>query len=209
MESNKLEYKDIEISQLKPVDYNPRKIDKDAFEGLKKSIEKFGVVDPIIINKDYSIIGGHMRLEAAKALGYYTVPCVIVKFNDREAKELNVLLNSQSISGVWDDIKLSQILEELKMDDDYADLRLDELEPLNMQEPVVPETDEDLTDTSKLDTFMNGSIKQIVLYFDNEEYIDVMKRIDKIATDAGTEDNTATFMHILSFYEDNQGDEDN
>ena len=56
-----MKIRNIEISKLKPATYNPRQITKKQVKDLKESIEKFGVVDPIIVNKDFTIIGGHQR----------------------------------------------------------------------------------------------------------------------------------------------------
>ena len=47
--------KEIEISKLKPAEYNPRQITKKQYNDLKESVEKFGLVDPIILNKDMTV----------------------------------------------------------------------------------------------------------------------------------------------------------
>ena len=56
----------VPIKQLKPSEYNPRKISKESLEQLKESIKRFQVVDPIIVNaapnRRNIVIGGHMRL---------------------------------------------------------------------------------------------------------------------------------------------------
>lgn len=52
----------IKLKEIKPAEYNPRKISDSELEKLNKSLEKFGFVDPIIINlKNNKIIGGHQR----------------------------------------------------------------------------------------------------------------------------------------------------
>jgi len=54
----------IKIKDLKFADYNPRKKLKpkdEEYKKIKASIENFGYVDPIIINKDNTIVGGHQR----------------------------------------------------------------------------------------------------------------------------------------------------
>lgn len=129
------------IQKLKPAEYNPRVISGDEFEGLKESIKTFGLVDPIIVNKDMTIIGGHQRVKAAEALGLKEVPCVVLDLDKHMEKKLNVILNSPAISGKYDDSLLSEILEELKLDDDYTSLRLNELEPLDLS-PTEVEEDE-------------------------------------------------------------------
>lgn len=65
----KLQVEQIDISALKFAEYNPRVISKKEFAGLVKSIQTFGLVDPIIINADNTIIGGHQRTRAAQQAG--------------------------------------------------------------------------------------------------------------------------------------------
>ena len=64
----------MKVEDLKPANYNPRKKLKPGdkeFEKLKKSIEEFGYVEPIILNKRTStVVGGHQRLEVMKHLGH-------------------------------------------------------------------------------------------------------------------------------------------
>ncbi len=66
-------------SKLKPADYNPRTMSDKARNALKRGIEAFGLVDPIIARrKDKLVAGGHQRLHAAKELGLATVPVVFL-----------------------------------------------------------------------------------------------------------------------------------
>lgn len=129
-----LQIEHVDISQPQEAAYNPRTIDKKEFAGLVKSLQTFGLVDPIIINSDNTVIGGHMRLKAAKQLGFTTVPVVRLHLDKRAERKLNVVLNSQAISGRYDELKLAELLEEFKLDDDYAELRLNVIEPLDLSE---------------------------------------------------------------------------
>jgi predicted phage terminase large subunit-like protein len=84
-----------------------------AFSKLRRSIGTFGMVEPLVVRRaDHTIIGGHQRLEAAKALGMTEVPVVYVEVTEDEAKVLNLALNR--ISGDWDAPKLGALLEELR-----------------------------------------------------------------------------------------------
>ena len=94
---------------LRPAAYNPRKKlkagDKE-YEKIKSSILEFGYVEPIIVNDDMTVIGGHQRLTVLKDLGYTEVQCVVVEIEDEnKVKALNIALNK--ISGDWDTDKLS------------------------------------------------------------------------------------------------------
>lgn len=132
--ATELQIEHVSIDTPRPAEYNPRTIDKKEFAGLVKSVQTFGLVDPIIVNKDNTVIGGHMRLQAAKQLGYTTVPIVRLNLDKAAERKLNVVLNSQAISGRYDELKLAELLEEFKLDSDYEELRLNALEPLDLSD---------------------------------------------------------------------------
>lgn len=108
----------IEIGKLKPADYNPRKDLKpedEEYQKIKKSIIEFGYVDPIIVNTDMTVIGGHQRLKVLKDLGYTVVECNMVDLDKNKEKALNIALNK--ITGEWDNKKLEELIAELKEDE--------------------------------------------------------------------------------------------
>lgn len=102
------------ISDLQPAEYNPRKRLRpgdEEYERLKRSIETFGYVDPIIINADGTVIGGHQRLFVLQDLGYSEADMAVVNLSKQDEKALNIALNK--ISGEWDEEKLAAIFVEL------------------------------------------------------------------------------------------------
>ena len=58
-----MEIKNIRIDNLKEAGYNPRQMNAEDLEKLKYSVKEFGVVEPIVVNKDLTVIGGHQRLK--------------------------------------------------------------------------------------------------------------------------------------------------
>lgn len=128
--------KTLKLSELSAAEYNPRIITKEEFEGLKESLKTFGQQENLIVNKDMTIISGHQRFEAMKALDWTEAVCNLVDLDKHQEKKLNVIMNSPAISGKYDDLKLAELLEELKLDDDYSALRLDKLEPLDLSGEV-------------------------------------------------------------------------
>jgi len=90
----------IKTSKLKPAKYNPRQISTKQYNDLKKSIEKFSLVDPIIINKDMTVIGGHQRLKICKELKHTEIDCVVLDLSKEDERELNIRLNKNT--GDWD-----------------------------------------------------------------------------------------------------------
>ena len=109
-----METKNIKISELKPAAYNPREISEFDLEELQKSLTKFGMVEPAIVNKDMTIIGGHQRVKAAQVLGWTEVPCTLLDLDKRQEKALNLALNK--IQGYFDEEKLSLIIQEIQND---------------------------------------------------------------------------------------------
>ncbi len=84
-------------ADLKAATYNPRKISDNDWESLRESLEVFGIVDPIIVNRhtsrDMIVIGGHQRLKIWQELGNKMIPCVEVKLTKKKEQELNIRLN--------------------------------------------------------------------------------------------------------------------
>ncbi len=110
----------IKVTELKEAKYNPRQIDDAMFQRLVKTISEYGLVEPIVINGDNTIIGGHQRCKAAVELGFEEVPCVRVDLDDRNEKALNLALNK--ISGEWDGSKLNSLLSDFDINDFDVDL---------------------------------------------------------------------------------------
>lgn len=85
------------IDKITPADYNPRKINEDAFEKLKESLKKFGVVKAVISNKDGTIVAGHQRTKAMKAIGITEVPVFILQKNVALQDEIRFNLMHNSV----------------------------------------------------------------------------------------------------------------
>ena len=107
--SEKLTIVDRPIDELIPAEYNPRELSVKAHEHLTASIQRFGLVDPLLINvhpdRKNIIIGGHMRWRIAKELGFTVVPCVELNLTPEKEKELNIRLNKNT--GAFSDDLLS------------------------------------------------------------------------------------------------------
>lgn len=73
---------------------------------------KFGYVDPIIVNADHTVIGGHQRLTVLSDLGWTEVSCVVVDIDKDREKALNIALNK--ITGSWDEALLADLLQDIQ-----------------------------------------------------------------------------------------------
>ena len=121
------------ISQLNPLENNPRHHSATQIEKLKESIERFGFTNPILAHKDSTIIAGHGRVEAAKEAGHDTVPVIFLDMDKADAMLYALADNRLSDLSRWDDDKLEEIAKELsELDMDLADagFRVDEIDKL-------------------------------------------------------------------------------
>ena len=138
-----MEFKKLKINSLIPAIYNPRKKLKpgDAeYEKIKNSITEFGYVDPIIVNSDMTIIGGHQRWSVLKALGYDEVDCVVIEIDKTKEKALNIALNK--VTGEWNKELLADLIKDLQSLD--YDVSMTGFEP--------PEIDELFNDVHSKET---------------------------------------------------------
>lgn len=102
------------LTDIFPADYNPRKDlqpEDDEWKNIARSLATFGYVDPIIINQDGTIIGGHQRAKVLQAMGHKEVDVVVVDMEKNDEMALNIALNK--IGGQWDLDKLKETLQDI------------------------------------------------------------------------------------------------
>lgn len=110
-----MEIRTLKATEIKAADYNPRKDlqpEDTEYKKLRRSIEEFGYVEPIIWNeRTGNVVGGHQRLKVLLEQGAQEIDCVVLSLDDKDEKILNVLLNK--VKGRWDIGKLADLLQEL------------------------------------------------------------------------------------------------
>ena len=127
------EIRTFNVSDLNPADYNPREISPDALAGLTKSLEKFGLVEPIIVNTrdgKNTVVGGHQRLRVIRDAGVEKIDCITVDLSVEDEKLLNLALNNPHIQGEFIDsisAYIATLKDQIPDEQDILDLRLDEL----------------------------------------------------------------------------------
>lgn len=125
----KLEIVSVAISQLKPSEYNPRKMTEQQEKEITESLKRFGCVDPLIVNcfpgRENVLVGGHQRLKIAKKLGYQEIPVVYVNLNPEREKELNLRLNKNQ--GEFDYDLLKEFDKSFLSDVGFSSEELDDI----------------------------------------------------------------------------------
>lgn len=143
------------IGSIHPYKKNPRII-KDAVEPVKKSIQEFGFKQPIVVDKFGEIIIGHVRYEAAKALGMKEVPCVVAdNLSDKEVKELRIVDNKTRELSRWD---IDKLMDELKLVP--SEINMEEFGFSIPQELDYEEPEEDTLEDRKIEPQSTGAVKE-------------------------------------------------
>ena len=123
------------IADMGRAEYNPRvelMPGDDEYEKLKRNIDRFGVVVPVIWNKRTNrVVSGHQRLTVLMNEGVTETDVSVVDLDETAEKQLNIAMNK--VTGEWDEVKLKE-LEALEnnvddlVDGDFLDSELKSIE---------------------------------------------------------------------------------
>ena len=169
-----------DIDSLIFAEYNPRQLTKDQHQHLKDSIQRFGLVDPILVNKHKDrkdiIIGGHQRVRVAKDLDIDKVPCIELSLTYEKERELNIRLNKNS--GSWDYDVLANMFEM----EELQDWGFDESQLAGFSDIDYSALDDDSLD-EELEGMLDGTRKAIQIEFTLEDYEQAYKLINELRKD--------------------------
>lgn len=112
--------KEINRSDIKNAEYNPRKISGKAREKLKANLEKIGLIQPITWNKTTgNIVSGHQRISVLDSLHKskkYSLSVAVVELDEKTEKEQNIFMNNQEAQGEFELQSLSELFKEVEID---------------------------------------------------------------------------------------------
>jgi ParB-like chromosome segregation protein Spo0J len=166
MDKLKIEY--VDINSIRPYKNNAKLHPEEQIEQIKKSIEQFGMDDPIGIWKD-EIVEGHGRLLACKELGYKEVPIIrLDHLTDEERKAYTLVHNKLTMNSDFDFNILDSELAEI--DIDMSEFGFKELD-INMDDYG---TDFELPDGDK------GNIEQITFTLASEQATLIRSALDLV-----------------------------
>lgn len=132
------DYKMLPVKKLKPAKYNPRIITEAQLDHLEASMKKGGNLQPIVVNKDMTIIGGHQRHKVLMRNKIKKTICAIVNLSKATEMEMNLAMNQ--ISGFWDEDMRNEIIYKLK-DSDIIGFEDEEKEQMLLQREMTLETE--------------------------------------------------------------------
>lgn len=167
----------VDISKLNPAAYNPRKDltpDDPEYKKLEKSIDEFGIVEPIVWNKRTgNIVGGHQRFKVISARGAKETEVVVVDLDEHREMALNIALNK--IGGDWDFPKLKDLIVEIdtgEFDIDVTGFDEKELKDIFKDTGIVDKPEVEFTEEIMLEH------NYVIFYFDNP--LDWQVAIDRL-----------------------------
>ena len=143
--------KTLALDEIRPYEGNPRRIPDEAIEAVRASIENYGYVQPIVVDKDHVIIVGHTRYEALKRLGYEEVEVYVSDLPPEKAREYRLVDNRTSEMTQWDHDALVLELREFEQDllsQFFPDVNL-EIEMVASARPVSDKAVEEAEDRTK------------------------------------------------------------
>lgn len=150
-------------SEIRPADYNPRVIDQEAKKALKRSIKRFGVVGGIIVNRrtNNTIVGGHQKVAILDEMykypeNDYTLRVEMIDVDFETEKTLNIALNNSNISGRWDYEKLAQLIPDI----DYKDAGLTDADLNMIGVDYLLQTEEENNIADALDDLMSPIVEE-------------------------------------------------
>ena len=190
MEKMQIVYKS--IGELKPSEYNPRKMTEKEAHDLEESIKRFGFAEPIVVNshpeRNNVIVGGHQRFFIAQKLGIGELPCVLVNLPLDKERELNLRLNKNN--GSWDYAVLANFDMPMLLDVGFTELDVKNMFGLD------PQAGDWATafDKDTLPKELQG-LKQITFILTVDQITEMLEKLKTINPDR----NTAVYTAVKNY----------
>ncbi|MEG1926759.1 MAG: DNA methyltransferase, partial [Ruthenibacterium sp.] len=115
MDKTTTEMQLVPIAKLVPYQNNARTHSSEQIQKLRSSLREFGFINPVLIDRNFGVIAGHGRIEAARAEGITEVPCVFIDHLTEAQKKAYILAdNRMALDAGWDEEMLKIELSELQ-----------------------------------------------------------------------------------------------
>ena len=185
----------VKISEVFSNPVNPRLIKEDKFKKLVQSIKDFPEMlqlRPIVVNEEMGILGGNMRYKACQQLGHKEV--YIIKAENLTESQMESFVIKDNVGfGEWDWDILANEWDAVLLKDWGMDVWQPEEEDYN--------NNENDSDTDYLDKYLNKDTGVLKLSFLQEQYKEIIYKLDRIQLKENANDHSETFLKILETYE--------
>jgi len=201
----------IPLSKIKYDKSNPNVMTDDQLKGLKKVFTTFKRnVAPIIVNAKYKIIDGEHRVKVYHQLEQDTIPGFVIDLKDAtDEKMLRQVMNK--LRGEHDFIKDANDFKSILAANKLGNLASFLAQPKQSLIEIIEsnfkniDPDQRPQDSNpleqKMESFLHGNIKQVVLFFNNKEYEAIFPRMQKIMKQMKIDNHTDLFVRLVKHYE--------
>ncbi len=183
----------VKISKLKGNPSNPRIIKNDKFKKLVKSIKEFPEMlklRPIVVDENYMVLGGNMRLKASKEAGLKEVWIEVAEGLTEEQKKEFIVKDNVGF-GEWEWDMLANEWDSVKLADWGLDVWQSEDSVSNEKDYSINSLDE------KLGRFLDAKIKNITIPFETEEFSMVVQKLEILLDRYKCQDYRALIYKII------------
>ena len=163
---------ELKVSEIEPNRDQPRKaFDEAQLEELADSIQKYGVLQPLLVQKrgeSYEIIAGERRWRAAKLAGLKTVPVVIREYSPQQAMEIALIENVQreDLNPIEEALAYQRLMQEFSLKQEEIAERV-----LNL----APEVQQMLIEGR----ITSGHARALLAVTDPSQQIDLAKKVEQ------------------------------
>jgi len=195
------------VNDIKFDDTNPNILTPEQMIALKSTMEKYGFLAPVILNKNLEVIDGEHRVTVYKELKKETIPAYVLDIDTIDKKILRQLMNK--LRGEHDPFKDKEefkMIHEAGRLNDFTDLLAVNI--ADFDKVINPPTDNNENRESEKvelsqENYLNGTIKQMILFFSNEDYETIMPKFDKHMKALNVDNHTDLVLEFFKEYEAN------
>tara|TARA_R110002167_G_scaffold190144_2_gene392426 strand:+ start:156 stop:785 length:630 start_codon:yes stop_codon:yes gene_type:complete len=198
----------ITVDDIKFDDTNPNILTPEQMIALKSTMEKYGFLAPVILNKNLEVIDGEHRVTVYKELKKETIPAYVLDIDTIDKKILRQLMNK--LRGEHDPFKDKEefkMIHEAGRLNDFTNLLAVNITDFDkVINPPINNYDEDRESEATHKTaenYLTGTIKQMILYFSNEDYEKFIPKFNKYMEQLNIDNHTDMFMEFYKEYERN------
>lgn len=166
---------ELKLTEIKPYEQNAKIHTDDQIAAVANSIKEFGIVQPIVVDKSYTIIIGHCRYEAAKKLKLKTFPVIVAELKPEQARALR-LVDNKTNESEWT-AELTEEIEKIQETFDLEEFGFSVLDLLELEGDMEPEN-LDFDDEEFYIENANAQLKatQVTITYESEEAEEWLKK---------------------------------
>lgn len=203
---SEFELKKVPISIIKFDETNPNVLSDEQMSALKLTMEKYGYLSPVILNKDFTVIDGEHRVRIYQELEKQEIPAYVLDVDVVDQKILRQLMNKLRGEHDFKKDKLEyQFMNENGKLQEFSELlgiKYESLENIIKENNERAERNNDRYDVSQ-DYYINGVVKQIILFIENETFDEIIPKLDYYMEKLNIDNHSDLFLEFFREYERN------